>query len=101
MFLLNIWDGLEPKLNLSPVEDNTGVEEIMYKYWLAKKFLWFFHNIYGKNQINFLANPIAQMRTLIILIFKREAEGKLAGKKKRESGVRKENEVRASNNQQM
>ena len=46
-----------------------------------------------------MANPIAQMRTLII--FKRKAEGKLAVKKKkkkkreRERGVRKENEVRA------
>ena len=64
---------------------------------MAKKFLWFFHNSYGKNQINILANPIAQMRTLII--FKREAEGKLAVKKKkereRERGVRKENEMRA------
>ena len=35
----------------------------------------------GKKQINFLANPTAQMRTLIVIIFKREAEGKLAVKK--------------------
>ena len=43
----------------------------------------------GKKQINFLANPTAQMRTLIVIIFKREAEGKLAVKKKQKKRSQK------------
>ena len=50
MFLLNIWDGLEPKLNLSPLEDTIGVEEIMYNIDWPKSSFGFSITAMGKTK---------------------------------------------------